>query len=79
MIRFVTGVIGSGKTYFSLLFIVKNFVKDEELKKKIKKDFQLKNLSFVVRANHQLFALPQHLFYKQLLLAHHVLLLQMQN
>jgi len=46
MIRFVTGVIGSGKTYFSLLFIVKNFVKDEELKKKIKKDFELKNINY---------------------------------
>jgi len=46
MIRFVTGVIGSGKTYFSLLFIVKNFVKDEELKKKIKKDFEVKNIDF---------------------------------
>jgi zona occludens toxin len=44
MIQFLTGVIGSGKTYYAINFIVKNFAKDEELKKKIDKRFELEPL-----------------------------------
>jgi len=45
VIQFLTGVIGSGKTYYAINYIVKNFAKNEEVKKKVDKKFVLKKVN----------------------------------
>lgn len=46
MIRYITGVIGSGKTYFGMLYIAKNFLKDDNLKSQLPKRFFLDNVDY---------------------------------